>query len=227
MNRIVLLLAAVFLLTTSLSAQTSDDDWSAQLSVELSKKLSKQLSLSFEEELRMHHNLSEVERSSTALGLAYKPFKFLKASLGYNLMYNHYEKRGEWLWEWRHRYHVSLAGDVSWNRFHFSLRERFQSTYRQSKNYQKPKNYLRSRLVAEYDIRKSPFEPYASVEMFYHIHQNPDKQGIDRWRYQLGCQYKLNKKNTLELFYRYTDYAADDFDDVNGHMMGLSYSLKF
>ncbi len=190
-------------------------------------KLGKMFGYSIGEELRMQNSFQTMERSSTSLGVDFKPFSFLKVGATYELMYQQYEKRNVWQWEWRQRAHLSLTGYCSPGRWNFSLRERLQSTFRESKNWENPKIYLRSRFQAEYDIRKSHFTPYASAEMYYTLFPSKAKDaGMNRWRFLGGCEYKLDKRNRLDFFYRYTLYTSDDRDDANGHFIGIAYTHK-
>ena len=48
-----------------------------------------------------------------------------------------------------------------------------------------PKLYLRSRLKVEYDIRRSAFEPFASIE-WYNTLNNPQGNSMDRLKYIIG-----------------------------------------
>jgi len=206
----------------SLRAQDNTDDWGGQVSVEISKKIIKKLTLSFEEEFRLHKNFSRADRFSHSLDLTYKPFKFLKGGVSYNLL-NYYDLQDGW--DYRHRYNIHLTGDKSFGRFNVALRERLQGTYRpQALIDHNPKWYLRSRVKVEYDIRKSHFEPFASAEMYYSLNDpDPANRSINRWRFIAGSKYNINKKNNLQLYYRYTNYA--DQDDNNGHMICIGYSV--
>ena len=38
-------------------------------------------------------------------------------------------------------------------------------------------------------------------------------------------RYKINKKNSLDFFYRYQNHADDD--ETNGHVVGAGYTFKF
>ena len=210
-----------FLSCISLAAQ---DDFGSILSADVTKKIAKGLNINFEEEFRTRSNFSEIERFSHILEVSYKPFKFLKTGGAYNLMnYNH--EKG---WEIRHRYYFYATGSLDAGRFSFSLRERFQSTKRQgvaqTAKRANPKLYLRSRLKADYNIRKSKFTPYATFELFNTLN-DPQKNGVNQWRGVAGTDYKLNKNNVLALYYRYTNYTDDE--EINKHLFGISYSFKF
>ena len=145
----------------------SQDKWGSSISVELSKRIIKGLNVSFEEDFRLRDDFKTVDRFSSTLELSYKPITYLKIGGAYNLMYYQHEKRG---WEYRQRYYFYATGMYKIDRFRFSIRERFQSTYRngvkETAKRANPKLYLRSRFEVEYDIRKSKFAPFASVEMF-------------------------------------------------------------
>ena len=221
MKKIVILLVGI-LSCTSLAAQ---DDFGSILSVEVTKKLTKGLNLSFEEEHRSYLNLSATNRFSHSLDLSYKPLKYLKVGGAYNLMnYN----RGEKGWEIRHRYYFYTTGYLDVGRFTVSLRERFQSTKRQgvpeTAKRANPKLYLRSRLNVDYNIRKSKFEPFASVELFNTLN-DPRNNRMDRVRLTAGTDYKLKKNHAVQVYYRYTNNL--DEDEISIHHFGAGYTFKF
>jgi hypothetical protein len=120
-----ILLFSIGMTCTAVSAQ---DDAGGILSVDITKKIIRGLSLTFEEEYRIRENFSETDRFSHLLELGYKPFKFLKVGGAYNPIRFNHEKKG---WETRHRYYFYATGSLPAGRFKLSLRERFQSTYRQ------------------------------------------------------------------------------------------------
>lgn len=150
-------------------------------------------------------------------------------------------------WTTRHRANVSLTGSVKLGRFKLSLRERWQYTYRpetekgheyhvgycegvpvepviEDKGMKKVKgkgsNVLRSRLQVAYDIKSVPFEPYASCEMYH------DGGGLKKTRYTIGGDYKIAKKHTVGLYYRYQDFSGSD-EGESTHILGVGYKFKF
>lgn len=219
----ILFFTASLLTIHTLSAQ---DDLGSSLSADITKKIISGLNLSLEEDFRLRDNLSEVDRFSTTLELSYKPWKFLKLGGAYNLINYNHETKG---WEVRHRYYFFATGSYRINRFTVSLRERFQSTYRvgvkETSKRANPKLYLRSRLEVEYDIRNCKLEPFASVEL-YNTLNDPQGNKMNKLKYTAGSKYKLNKRNSLQIYYRYVNFKDDD--EGNGkHMIGLGYSYKF
>ena len=195
----ILFFTASLLTIHTLSAQ---DDLGSSLSADITKRVIPGLNLSLEEDFRLRDNLSEVDRFSTTLELSYKPWKFLKLGGAYNLINYNHETKG---WEVRHRYYFFATGSYRINRFTVSLRERFQSTYRvgvkETSKRANPKLYLRSRLEVEYDIRNCKFEPFASVEL-YNTLNDPQGNKMNKLKYTSGSKYKLNKRNSWQLYYR-------------------------
>ena len=156
-------------------------------------------------------------------------------------------------WTERHRFHLSITGEYKVGRVEFSLRERLQYTRTNSavtdeskyrwhqqfdENYNeiepalnlketvpelkesKHNTTLRSRLTAKWDIAKCKVNPFASVELYTRL----DKwQNCEKLRYRLGASYKINKDNSISVFYLYQDTSDDD--EPKGHAIGLEYSI--
>ena len=228
------------------SAQNGDD-FGMWYELGAEKKISKKWSVGIDGEFRTRNNTRTADRWSAGLSAEYKFFKGLKAAAGYTFLYDNNKEELTWkknlpnkwtpsYWGVRHRLFVQLAGSVSAGHFSFSLRERWQYTYRpeaQDKKYDfdeeawkavkgKGRNVLRSRLQVEYDIPHWKLDPTASVEMFNAGH------GVDKMRYQVGVDYKYRKKHVFALTYRYQTVNDDDDDnEANSHLIGLSYKFKF
>lgn len=196
-------------------------------------------------EYRTNDGLSGTERWTASAGLDYKICSWLKVSADYKYLYRYIESRttnkGNIVsdyWQPRHRAGIALTGSYRWNRFTFSLRERYQYTYRPEQSVAKwdgddgsakddevieakVKHTVRSRLKVEYDIRKSPFKPFVSCELY-----SLPASGFsyDKSRFTAGTEYKINKKHSLSAFYRYVD--SSDEDEVAGHVIGIGYKFK-
>lgn len=152
-------------------------------------------------------------------------------------------------WTTRHRATASLTGSVKWGRFKFSLRERYQYTYRMAAECDRERYYyfsdfgewdlenaevttdekkaksdhkLRSRLSVSYDIKKCPWEPFAEVEVYNEL---DNAFAFDKVRYTIGTEYKINKEHKLKVYYRYQDYA--DMDEASAHVLGIGYAFEF
>lgn len=258
MKRFICILGTILGTLMPVSAQNGDD-FGMWYELGAEKKISKKWSVGIDGEFRTRNNTRTADRWSAGLSAEYKFFKGLKAAAGYTFLYDNNREELTWknnlpnkwtpsYWGVRHRLFVQLAGSVSAGHFSFSLRERWQYTYRpeaQDKKYNfkwaedaddndyisgyamepvkgKGKNVLRSRLQVSYDIPNSKFEPFANAEMFN------DNDGISKMRYQIGTDYKIKKKHVLSLTYRYqTVNGNDDEGEGNAHLIGLGYMYKF
>lgn len=202
-----------------------ESDFGSWIEIGLEKKITDKFRLEFEEEVRIFKNLSEFDRFATGIGGAYTFNKYFRLGGGYAWLYKHRLKRE--LWENRHRFHVYVRGRYKLNRFTFTLRERLQTTFVDESipgfNYN-PRTYLRSRLQATYDIRKSPHSPFASAEMYYQIN-NPAGNKIDNMRYTLGSSWEVSKNFEFESFLR-LDQEINVKKPVSLRILGFSFNIS-
>lgn len=148
------------------------------------------------------------------------------------------------------RLFASLTANFDVGRFEFSFRERLQYTYtndafttedkdtwyykdevnladpdidtKTEVEQKDPKRNttLRSRLTVKWDIRKCPIKPFVSAELFTRV---DEWRFHDKIRYRAGADYKIDKDNSVSLFYIYQN--ANDDDEPAGHAIGASYSF--
>ena len=181
-------------------------------------KIYKHFSFLVEEDIRPRDDFKEAEWFLTTVEVNYKFNKYLLAGSGYMSLARY--KASD---ELRNRYYLYATGTYSAGRFTLSVRERFQSTYKVHAEH--PKNYLRTMLTLSYKICKTDFSPFAYAEIF----NDTGYQGnmhTDRIRLSAGSDYKINKQNALQLYYRY--HIFNVYDPVNyKHAIGLTYSHRF
>lgn len=214
-------------------------------SAEMKFGIAKGLNGSVEGEWRTKDNFSGTDRFAGSAGLSYKFCPYFSIGGGYTYIHKHVDsrttKKGNIIsdyWQPRHRTVFDLTGSYKWGRFSLSLRERYQFTHRVGMSVAKydgddgsakadeiidaeNKHVLRSRLKADYNIRKSGFNPFASVE----VYNNLSDFSYKKLRLTAGTDYKINKHNSLTAFYRYI--SGSDDDDRNGHVIGVGYRFKF
>lgn len=256
-----IILLAVFLaaplLATAQHLPKSSDDFGIWAEIGVEKKLSKKFSLGLDAEYRTEDNLHQNSRWSVGLSGEYKVTKWLKAEAGYTFLYNHNERytfhddatRANFgtvnkyasYWGPRHRFFVGLTGDIDVGDWNFSLRERWQYTYRpekttaerydfddedwdgRPKTYRgKGKNVLRSRFQVAYEKKGLPIEPYANVEMY-------NAWNVEKVRYTAGLDWKFAKGQKVGIYYRFQNTYNNEDDDTerNIHILGLGYKIKF
>ncbi len=168
-----------------------------------------------------------------------KPEEVKMKDNGYNINERH--------WRNRHRTSLGLTAEYSPSkRWSFQLKETVQySHYCEgdsinqeewrynsfSKKYYldemdkkavdpKDRVLLRSKLTVEYNIKGVPVNPFAAVDYGCGLNYTANK-----WKYSIGADYNINKKNRLTVYYRYQ--TEDDDDEPNGHIVGLGYKVKF
>jgi hypothetical protein len=171
------------------------------------------------------------------------------------VLINRYDK-AQSAWEKpRHRANLNLEGSVKVGRVELSLRERLQTTFRTDSvnRYEKmnPEMILRSRLMAEYNIRHSRWSPYLMFELHNTLNApkvvanyKRDEYGVDnyitRYRAGVGAKWRITRNHRLD-FYYYFDYDRTfniDYKANAGtlkgyvrenemrHIFGISYKFK-
>lgn len=232
MTKVTLCIVGLLLAVSSM-AQTSNDFgiWS---SISASKDLTKKISLSGELENRTRDNSSQISRWDAQLGAEYKLFKPLTVGLAYQFQYFHDMKYYDF--QPRNRFIGYLQGKYKWNNFQFSLRERVQVTTKDESDRIKssgkidtykinPEWTWRNRAKVEYNIPSCRFTPSLSAETFFDLN-NPDGNQFSGLRYTLSVDYKINKRNYLELSGIYdTDINTDDAESRS--VVAIGYSFKF
>ena len=153
-------------------------------------------------------------------------------------------------WVIRNRFYATISGEYKVGRFEFGLRERLQYTHTGSATTDETKyRYdlgddplfttednswvtttepefkdakhnltLRSRVNVKYDIPNCKVNPFASVELYTRL---DEWKGYDKLRYRLGASYKINKDNSISLYYLFEDVNGG----ANGHAIGFEYSI--
>jgi hypothetical protein len=193
------------------------------------------LSLTLEEEIRS----APTHRSHTTVALGCAPIEYFNIYAGYTVKL--YGNQG-----WtnpnkfiRHRANVLLTGQVKLGQWNLSLREGVMLDARADEIDTREKNVvdftLRSRLQAVYSIPKTPlaivgkFEILntlnAPVEYINRITSSIDYgQYISELRPELGLQWKIDKKNTLSLAYRYNYIYGRDINILDSGDVELSHN---
>lgn len=195
-------------------------------------------------EYRTHNKFESSERVTFGVSGEYK-HQYFKIDAGYKYMIGHTleetTRKGNVIppyWIGRHRVYASVSGKLKLGRFGLSLRERYQFTHRLGKwvpKYasdkttpkddewiaQKDKHMLRSRLECDYNIRKSKFTPFASVEFYDNLSRGFE---VEKVRYTIGSEYKISRHNRVELFYRFVQDVNDGSGNCN--VIGVGYTFK-
>ena len=208
----VIICCISFLLLTICPSLLAMEGTGVALKVSLSGKIYKRFSFVLEEDIRPRDDFREAGWFLTTGEINYRILPNLRAGAGYMSLVRY--KASE---EVRNRYYLYASGSHRFGAFKIAIRERFQSTYR--KNCLHPTNYLRSMLTLSYRIASSRFEPFNNVGY-------NGKMRADKIRYSAGCDYRMDTKNYIQLYYRYHTFNV--YDPINyRHGIGLTYSHRF
>jgi hypothetical protein len=208
---------------TVAKAQDDDDsdDFGTRISGEVDKKICSGLHASVSEELRF--NNFDFAKTYTGVGISYKINPYLKVAGTYYLI-----GVDDTEFEWRHRGVFDLTESYKTsNDWKFSLRERFQATYKayDINEYQKPKTelVLRFRFKVSKKIKNTPLEPYASAELKLllngarwvdGVYKDHGDTYVNRLRGQAGLDWKISKSSALD-FYMLFDHEMETVIDSN------------
>lgn len=184
-------------------------------------------------------------RTNASLAFVWKPNKRFSLSLKETLQYTHYRTvsyvRTEYREKYREKYRLKervLSSDFDYrtddleewviptneDTWESIPNEPPTTTQTTTENTKTKRCYdrfmLRSKLTVQYDIRKSPFAPFASADFGVGL-------GYDamKWKLTAGTDIKITKQHSFEVFYRFQ--KENDDDEPNGHLLGLGYKFKF
>ena len=143
-------------------------------------------------------------RTSVGLTATYEPNKRWKFQLKETVQYSHYCNDSTT----QNKYRLDGKGN------HYFKES--EMDYKGAKD----RTILRSRITAQYDVRRCLLDPYVSVEYGCGLNYTANK-----WKFMVGTDIKINKQNVIDAFYRYQ--TEDDDEDPNGHIIGVGYKYKF
>lgn len=232
----LLLIPSWILAQTIVSEQTMHTQTpEAHIFATFVKSFNHGLSLTLEEEIRS----APSHRSHTTIALGYAPIEYFNIYAGYTV-----KLYGDQGWTdpnkyIRHRANVLFTGQVKLGQWNLSLREGVMLDARADKIDTREKNTvdftLRSRLQAVYSIPKTPLSIVGKFEVLNTLNAPVDYintissaneygQYISELRPELGLQWKIDKKNTLSLAYRYNYIYGRDINILDSGDVELSHS---
>jgi len=206
----------IMLALLPLQGNCQENEWNTWTSIEVSKQIAKKLDFSLSPEIRFTDQF-EVDEYFIEAGLEYRLFDFLKVGGKYRYLVNERETKST---EYFNRVAFDLKGNYEIKRFDFQLRTRYTNYNELDTDNDSKDNYLRYRLKLDYDLPKSKITPNVGIEFF---HQLKDQE-IDKVRYTIGAEYKINKHHKVGLDYLVQDYLKDDY---RKNIIALEYKISF
>jgi Protein of unknown function (DUF2490) len=217
------LLLSFLLICTSLFS-FSQDDFGIWYSVAAEKKLVRKLDLDLDANLRTYNNASKAYEAFLDIGFNYKFNKYLSAAASYR--FTEFREKDD-LFHPRHKWFADLKGKLPLGDFEISVRLRFQQrykTYFQDENDKESKEVGRIKLKIFYDIPSFPVNPYLSSEFFLTMFSGIQRN-VEKNRFMAGFEYKIAKKQSIELEYMFQRDFLPHISDMN--IISLGYNLKF
>ena len=236
------LVALIFIAQCSLINAYAGDDFGIWGEMRAEKELGTRWNVGAEIAYRSRDNLKTSDRWDFGIDASYKITPWLKATAGYVLLKDHnYKENSDRTiyadyWGTRHRFNVSLTSCASWKQFTFSLRERWQYTYRPEMTVQryytdsgddagekvykgKGKNVWRNRVQVKMKLSKV-FRPYVNAESYV-------ARSLEKMRYNAGTEIVLDKHNCFDVKYIYQHICGEGDGEPDRHVIDIGYTYKF
>ena len=236
------MVALILIAQCSLLNAYAGDDFGIWGEVRAEKELGTRWDVGAEMTYRSRDNLKSSDRWGFGIDATYKIAPWLKASAGYVLLEDHnYKENNDGTiyadyWGTRHRFNVSLTSSATWKQFTFSLRERWQYTYRPEKTAQryytgtgddagekvysgKGKNVWRNRVQVKMKLSKV-VRPYVNAESYV-------ATSLEKMRYNVGTEIVLDKHNSFDVKYIYQHSCGQGDGEPDRHVIGIGYTYNF
>jgi hypothetical protein len=220
-----LLIIAVFIFSIPSFSQT--EDLGSWMTFSLDKGLGDKFGFSFDQELRLKNNLTDINLVYSNFGFNYKAAKFLKISAVYRFIA---KQKNDGAYGIRNRFYTDFSFKFKPGNWTLGYRARLQGEWRTAGYHSDlgnvPEVFLRNLFKVGYKAGDH-FSPYVATELRWQL-QNPKLpwgNGFDRERYIIGTDYKINDKNTAG-FYFLLQKEFNVNDPQTLYIIGLEYSIS-
>ena len=197
------------------------ETWS---SVNLKYKVNKTWKMSFQGQLRLENNSSEVSQYFGQYDLTYSPFKHFSLACALRFVRKNDNTGNIQGYENHFRYHLDGIFKHKSQRFRFKYRLRYQNKNELGVE-DEARQYIRLKAGAEYNIRKWKLDPDVSGELFNRL--GTEDNQLEGYRFTLGTSFKVHKAGKIGVFYRYEEEFNTSFPKSR-NIIGFkyTYSLK-
>jgi hypothetical protein len=200
-------------------------DFGGILEVDFEKNLRKSFEISFEEEIKFNHCLTQYDRFKSVVNANYLFFnKHFKAGISFEYINKMNDDR---VFQNRYRINVGIGYYEKIRQFRFNYRVKFQNTFKDELRGEyriNPEMYLRNKAEVGYVFINKPIKLSLSTEFFWRIN-NPGQNIIDNIRTIAAVDYRLKKQHTLTFFVR-ADNEVQVNNPENIYYLGIVYKLK-
>jgi len=220
-RKLIILLLLSFTFAEALSR---DDDFGIWYNFSTEFKIIRGIELDIEGALRTYRNASRIEEGFLETGLNFKLTDYLSLGAAYRFSEN---TEDDGRFHPRHKWFADARIKIPFRDIKLSGRVRFQQrykTYFEDKNDRFPKEHIRLRIKALYDIPSFPVNPYLASELFLPVFDHV-KRTVDKQRYAVGFEYNIAKKHSIDLEYIFQRDFFPDMVDIN--IIMVNYSFRF
>lgn len=213
----------VFILSISL-CYSQEKDFGLWSAINAQYKLVKGLDLVGSASIRTFDNASEIEKYFIEGGLQYKIDEFYSIDGSYRLEEN-LENNSKYYFRHKLFFDVKISnGD---RKLGLSGRLRFQrgaETYIENDTDSEAKYYGRLKFKADYNIPAFPLTPYAWMETYTPLFTGAGFK-VNKERFSLGTDLKINKKNSISLEYIRQKSLINNKSVSN--IISVNYKIRF
>ena len=183
------------LFTALLFSNPSDYERSAWTEIQLNYPISKKIESSLAQQIRYDINMSTIKWHVTDIDLSARFNKNVKISTKYRFKDRFDAKQ--------HGLYGNFYYQTKKQPINIIYRLRYNKKLRYGKTdtaiiKKRDEEHIRNRIIIEYDTKKF-FVPYTGVEIFYLVNNDKYKNGFDIFRYYLGFEMNVFKKQKIDI----------------------------
>lgn len=194
-------------------------------SVKLEKAWDNGLAVSLEQEFRLGHNVSEVNKYFTQVGVEYEVNKYVAIGGAYRFIKN---RNNDDVFEKQHRLFADLSLSYKFGKLGIGYRLRYQNqddSFIASSDGDTPQGDIRNRIKLKYKIKKLNLTPFIGAEL-YRAYEKGESAFFSKVRYTIGTGYDFEKAGKINLFYRIQKELNVE-EPKTRYILGLGYSYSF
>lgn len=204
----------IFLFLISLPCFCQETDVELWLAAQVRKDLGEKFRIYYEQGYRRDEFLEHIKTANFEAGGYYKPFKFLWLGSYYRFSTNF----SDFI---KNRFSCELVLRRDIKRLYVKSRSQYNADFVKG---DKTDHYARERILLEYDIRKCKLSPFFASEAIFHMQR--DKSENEQIRFDLGIEWKLGKRHTIDTFYRYR-IKRNVKNPLRSNIIGIDYVFEF
>ncbi len=215
------------LVALSLLGQAQEWDFLSWYRLKAGGDLTKKISMSVEQQVRLHENSTRVEQTFTEIGLVYDLPKGFELAAAYRFSW---VQNTDQSYKNRHRYNIDLGYGKKFWKLKADFRARFQhrpSTYLINERLEPEASPMVVRLKWSVSYTKlKKWVPGLAFEAFIRL-EDPELRGVNKFRYKASLARDLPKRMEVGMFYMLeTEYSGDTPSFVSVVGINFSYDWK-